>query len=188
MPGDFRCDLTNACAHYHYLCTRAIGRIGRPAFPAPSVSRAERAGQTSRETGGEIAKACLRLFENRIHCRRRCESRDPNPRRLLGDAMTQQGRWHKPSPLVTRRPAFAGTTSCRDDEKCTRRRRCYTLAAFFRYARCTAQLQPGGWEANSLVAKSLVATSLAGTADAGARVGIASLTRRSCADWSCVGM
>src|SRR5580704_15847448 len=51
------------------------------------------------------------------------------------------------------------------------------LAAFLRYARCTAQLHPGGWAAISFEA-----TSLAGTADIGASVGIASLTRRSCAD------
>jgi hypothetical protein len=36
MPGVSRCDLTNACAFYHYHCTRGCGRIGRPAFPAPS--------------------------------------------------------------------------------------------------------------------------------------------------------
>src|SRR5258706_5998214 len=53
------------------------------------------------------------------------------------------------------------------------------LTAFFRYARCTAQLQPGGCAASSVEA-----TSLAGTAVAGACVGIASFTRRSCADWS----
>src|ERR1019366_9481273 len=34
--GCFRCDLTNACAFYHCHCTRGCGRIGRPAFPAPS--------------------------------------------------------------------------------------------------------------------------------------------------------
>ena len=50
-------------------------------------------------------------------------------------------------------------------------------AAFLRQARCTAQVQPGGWEA----------TSLAGTA-AGAWVGMASFTARSAADWSCAGM
>jgi hypothetical protein len=48
----------------------------------------------------------------------------------------------------------------------------YARAVFFRYARCTAQLQPGGCEA----------TSLAGAVVAGGCVGIASFTRRSCAD------
>src|SRR5882757_3535703 len=57
------------------------------------------------------------------------------------------------------------------------------LAAFLRYARCTAQLQPAGCAASSGDA-----TSLAGAADDGASVGIACLTRRSCADWSCAGM
>jgi DNA-binding NtrC family response regulator len=40
MPGDFRCDLTNACALYTIMAHAAIGRIGRPAFPAPSDWRA----------------------------------------------------------------------------------------------------------------------------------------------------
>jgi len=51
------------------------------------------------------------------------------------------------------------------------------LAAFFLYARCTAQLQPGGCVANSVEA-----TSLAGAAVVGDCVGITSFTRRSCAD------
>jgi hypothetical protein len=49
--------------------------------------------------------------------------------------------------------------------------------AFLRYARCTTQLQPGGCDCNSGEAMSL-----AGFAAEGACVGIASLTRRSCAD------
>jgi hypothetical protein len=57
------------------------------------------------------------------------------------------------------------------------------LAAFLRQARCTAQLQPGGCEATSSGE-----ASLAGAAEIGATVGIASLTRRSCADWSCAGI
>jgi len=51
------------------------------------------------------------------------------------------------------------------------------LAAFFRHARCTAQLQPGGCEE----------ISLAGVA-AGAVVGIASCTARLTAERSCEGM
>src|SRR5258707_4619525 len=54
----------------------------------------------------------------------------------------------------------------------------YALAAFLRYARCTAQVQPGGCDE----------TSLAGTAAARASVDIAPFTRRSCADRSCAGM
>jgi hypothetical protein len=57
--------VTNACAFYQY--TRGCGRIGRPAFPAPSnFKRAGRSWQNSRETRGEIAKLCLQatwLFE-----------------------------------------------------------------------------------------------------------------------------
>jgi hypothetical protein len=39
--GRFRCDLTNACALYPLPATRTCGggRIGRPAFPAPSDRR-----------------------------------------------------------------------------------------------------------------------------------------------------
>jgi hypothetical protein len=57
MPGDPGVTVvTNARAFYH--TTRGCGRTRRPAFPAPSLERAERAGQASRETSGEIAKAC----------------------------------------------------------------------------------------------------------------------------------
>ena len=35
----FRVTCTNACAFYHYHCTRGRGRIGHPAFPAPSDRR-----------------------------------------------------------------------------------------------------------------------------------------------------
>ena len=52
----------------------------------------------------------------------------------------------------------------------------YALAAFFRYARCTAQLQPGG-----CASISCDDTSLAGAADVGASVGIVAITARSCA-------
>jgi hypothetical protein len=43
-----RCDLTNACALYHYLCTRGSGRIGRPAFPAPSDWRGRQVASQTR--------------------------------------------------------------------------------------------------------------------------------------------
>jgi hypothetical protein len=43
-----RCDLTNACALYHYLCTRGSGRIGRPAFPAPSDWRERQVASQTR--------------------------------------------------------------------------------------------------------------------------------------------
>jgi hypothetical protein len=67
MPGDSGVTVvTNARAYYHY--TRGCGRIGRPAFPTPSVcQRAGRSRQNSRETRGEIAKPWLLrmlLFEN----------------------------------------------------------------------------------------------------------------------------
>ena len=60
MPGDFRCDLTNACAHYYYYCTRGYRAHRAPGIPcALRLERAERKGQTSRETCGEIAKVYL---------------------------------------------------------------------------------------------------------------------------------
>jgi hypothetical protein len=52
--------VTNARVYYH--TTRGCGRIGRPAFPAPSIERAGSRQQTSRKTSGEIAKS-WRLFE-----------------------------------------------------------------------------------------------------------------------------
>jgi hypothetical protein len=33
MPGDFRCDLTNACALYHYHCTRGYRAHRAPGIP-----------------------------------------------------------------------------------------------------------------------------------------------------------
>src|ERR1700690_1459203 len=40
MPGDFRCDLTTRVRSIAIIARAAIGRIGRPAFPAPSDMRA----------------------------------------------------------------------------------------------------------------------------------------------------
>ena len=60
MPGDFRCDLTNACvAIYRTHCTRGYRAHRAPGIPAPSEQRAELTGQTSGETSREIAKACV---------------------------------------------------------------------------------------------------------------------------------
>ncbi len=60
MPGDFRCDLTNACAHLTTHCTRGYRAHRAPGIPcALFPKRAERAGQDSRDTCGEIAKVCL---------------------------------------------------------------------------------------------------------------------------------
>jgi len=56
MPGDFRCDLTYACAFYRYHGTRGNRAHRAPGIPcALCFPRAERAGQASRETRGEIA-------------------------------------------------------------------------------------------------------------------------------------
>jgi hypothetical protein len=52
--------VTNARVYYHY--TRGCGRIGRPAFPAPSVERAGIYRQNSREMRGEIAGVCLAVI------------------------------------------------------------------------------------------------------------------------------
>jgi hypothetical protein len=63
MPGDFRCDLTNACALYHYLCTRGYRAHWAPGIPcALCLERAGSLRQNSRGICGEIAKSCL-LFE-----------------------------------------------------------------------------------------------------------------------------
>src|ERR1019366_448889 len=59
MPGESGVTVvTNACAFYH--CTRGCGRIGRPAFPAPSdLQGARRKWQHSGASGREIAKPWL---------------------------------------------------------------------------------------------------------------------------------
>jgi hypothetical protein len=58
MPGDSGVTVvTNACAFYQY--TRGCGRIGRPAFPAPSVSGGETESKTRAKICDEIAKLCL---------------------------------------------------------------------------------------------------------------------------------
>jgi hypothetical protein len=59
MPDVSRCDLTNACAFYHYHCTRGYRAHRTPGIPcALDTERAERADKNSRETSGEIAKLC----------------------------------------------------------------------------------------------------------------------------------
>src|ERR1700693_123903 len=50
----------------------AIGRIGRPAFPAPSDEEGGTSRQDSRETCGEIATLWLLLFEIRNRFSRHC--------------------------------------------------------------------------------------------------------------------
>jgi hypothetical protein len=49
--------VTNARVYYHY--TRGCGRTRRPAFPAPSEERVERAEQNSGATCRENAKVWL---------------------------------------------------------------------------------------------------------------------------------
>jgi hypothetical protein len=62
--------VTNARAYYQY--TRGCGRIGRPAFPAPSDVRAGQFRQNSREMRGEIAESypcrhCEERSDEAIH-------------------------------------------------------------------------------------------------------------------------
>src|ERR1019366_10358796 len=49
--------VTNARVYYHY--TRGCGRLGRPAFPAPSVERAGSFRHNPRESRRGIEKVCL---------------------------------------------------------------------------------------------------------------------------------
>jgi hypothetical protein len=65
MPGDCRCDLTNACvAIYRIHCTRGYRAHRAPGIPAPS----EQEGGTNRPNSGisgrEIANSCLQVFRN----------------------------------------------------------------------------------------------------------------------------
>ena len=52
---------TNACAFYSTIAHAAIGRIGRPAFPAPSVWRAGINEYLAKKPFGEIVKSCLNV-------------------------------------------------------------------------------------------------------------------------------
>ena len=66
-----------------------------------------------------------------------------------GDSRSQDGMTGHLSRMETPHPASASampTFSHRGEGK----KRCYAPTAFFRQARCTAQVQPGGCEATSL--------------------------------------
>src|ERR1700730_1237219 len=64
MPGVCRCDLTNACAFYHYHCTRGYRAHRAPGIPcALSCERAGNSGSNLAQTRGEIAKLCLRMMK-----------------------------------------------------------------------------------------------------------------------------
>ena len=75
MPGDSGVTVvTNSRVFY---TTRGCGRIGRPAFPAPSDSEGGSFRQNSREIRGEIAKLWLLtslLFEIVVLCMQRHSS------------------------------------------------------------------------------------------------------------------
>jgi hypothetical protein len=188
------------CVFFCTICTRDRGCSAHPAFPAPSDWRGREINENLAQNHAARSRWCassslraqqsnppirllrhglLRFAQNddRFGClqiktdRRPGQaigaSADPGP--ITTDDRVCERGGHSES--INRHrwlwvPAFAGTAGC------------YPARAFLRYARCTAQLQPGGCEA----------TSLAGAAVAGARVGIASFSERSCADRSCAGM
>src|ERR1019366_6664195 len=61
MPGDFRCDRGDYTRVLPTHCTRGCGRIGRPAFPAPSdVQKGGMFPAKLARRRGEIAKLCPR--------------------------------------------------------------------------------------------------------------------------------
>jgi len=74
MPGDFRCDLTNACASLTTIAHAAIGRIGRPAFPAPSERRAGSGQQNSGKPCRENAKSYVDVIARSEPVRRSSKS------------------------------------------------------------------------------------------------------------------
>src|SRR5882724_13371543 len=59
MPGDFRCDRGDYARVLVLFRTRDCGRVGRPAFPAPSDFLGERFTHNSGTSRREIAKACV---------------------------------------------------------------------------------------------------------------------------------
>ena len=111
----------------------------------------------------ENANACL-LFENRINFRRPGQA-SAGERRSGTHTAESIDRAVWSTLFAKRRPGVMGPGFRRADDDY------FAPTAFFRHARCTAQVQPGGWDA----------TSLAGAA-VGAAVGIASFTARTSAD------
>ena len=59
MPDDFRRDLTNACACYHYLCTRGYRAHRTPGIPCALCFRGTRFMHNPGASRREIADACL---------------------------------------------------------------------------------------------------------------------------------
>src|SRR5882724_12958179 len=55
MPGDFRCNRGDDTRVLPTHCTRGYGRIGRPAFPAPSVFEERNYMQSS---GANVPREC----------------------------------------------------------------------------------------------------------------------------------
>ena len=59
MPGVCRCDLTNACALYHYLCTRGYRAHRTPGIPAPSVWRGRNEQAKPRAKHAARSRSCI---------------------------------------------------------------------------------------------------------------------------------
>jgi len=179
-----------------------VGSLGaahpsRRGLPAAPQDEGFRCGAKSDPHGEEARSAvsnheaqrgstavCQLKLETARKFSARPASFSPCGRRCLREAKADEGSLSAeadPSPVSNSLRSFEPPSPTRGEGK---RAECHpALAAFLRYARCTAQVQPGGCDCISFDV-----TSLAGAAEEGACVGIASFTRRSCVDWSCAGM
>src|SRR5665213_3520411 len=66
MSGDSDLLVVTTLVYFVFYRTRGCGCIERPAFPAPSMERAERNEHLAQKACGEIAKLRPPLFEIRI--------------------------------------------------------------------------------------------------------------------------
>ena len=103
MPGVFRCDLTTRVRISTIVAHAAIGRIGRPAFPAPSFRRGRNVqAKTRAKTRGEIAGSYLTNPTPRPPLSSSAKADDPVFQRPPGLSRHAAAYWV---------PAFAGTTA-----------------------------------------------------------------------------
>jgi hypothetical protein len=66
MPGDFRCDLTTRVLSATTSAHAAIGRIGRPAFPAPSFRRGRNARAKTRAKRVARMRRCVSVIARSV--------------------------------------------------------------------------------------------------------------------------
>src|SRR5437879_4392151 len=104
MPGDFRCDLTNACAFYHYPCTRGYRAHRTPGIPCALIGRKVLGKARAHWRRG--AFRCVRDWRDATMC---VASLPPRVRRceflsFRGDAQHRTRNLEIPGSLVSLAP------------------------------------------------------------------------------------